>query len=532
MKNIIQSLRDTRLTTSELLVYHAIFFFVVIWCRFKWIRRNFERVATKMIGPSGYPFIGSSFDFIGTSEQVMEKILKLDNKYSPGPFKIWVGPYFGVIIIKPEDVQSVLNNSKALQKDRFYDFIKNIFGEGLLTAPIHKWRKHRRLITPSFNSTLLSQFFPVFNEKNQILIKNLKKELGKTTPFDLWDYIAPTTLNLICQTAMGYNLDNQSQHGSEFEKAMIKASELDSLRIKSPWLYSNFMFKLYLKLKGHSNVFNTLYKLPLKMIQEKRDAFTQRKILNKPSATNITDNEKKKLKVFLDTLFELNEAGANFSDDDIKDEVVTMMIGGSETSAITICFSLLLLAIYPDIQNKVYDEIYEIFHDDDETITVEDTTKLVYLEQVLKETLRLFPVLPLIFRELQDNVKIVSDDHILPKGTTCIISILGTHHFSELYPNPWKFNPDNFDPENVASRHKYSFIAFSGGPRGCIGSKYAMLSMKVAMSTFLRNYSVHTHYTLDDIKLKLDLLLRSANGYPVTIQKRDRRPTYIRNKKL
>jgi len=114
----------------------------------------------------------------------------------------------------------------------------------------------------------------------------------------------------------------------------------------------------------------------------------------------------------------------------------------------------------------------------------------VYLEQVLKETLRLFPVLPLIFRELQENVKIgewiiktaylktyngkknyilVSDDHILPKGTTCIISILGTHHFSELYPNPLKFNPDNFDPENVASRHKYSFIAFSGGPRGCIG---------------------------------------------------------------
>jgi len=65
--------------------------------------------------------------------------------------------------------------------------------------PVHKWKKHRRLISPSFNSTLLSQFFPVFNEKNKILIKNLKKELGKTTPFDLWDYIAPTTLNLICR---------------------------------------------------------------------------------------------------------------------------------------------------------------------------------------------------------------------------------------------------------------------------------------------------------------------------------------------
>ncbi|XP_022166735.1 cytochrome P450 4C1-like [Myzus persicae] len=532
MENIIQSVKNFRWTTSELIVYQAIFCFVVIWCQYKWIRRNFEKVAAKMKGPRGYPFIGSSFNFIGTPEQVMKKILKLDDRFSPGPFKIWMGPYFGVIIIKPEDVQAVLNNSKALQKDRFYDFIKNIFGEGLLTAPVHKWRKHRRLITPSFNSTLLSQFFPVFNEKNKILIRNLKKELGKTTPFDLWDYIAPTTLNLICQTAMGYNLDTQSQYGSEFENAMIKASELDSLRMKSPWLYLNFMFKLYLKLKGHSDVFNTLYKLPLKMIHEKREAFAKRKILKKPDAVDVTDDERKKLKVFLDTLFELNEAGANFSDDDIKDEVVTMMIGGSETSAITISFSLLLLAIYPDIQDKVYDEIYEVFQDSDETITIEDTTKLVYLEQVLKETLRLFPVLPLVFRELQDDVKIVSDGHVLPKGTTCVISILGTHHYSELYPNPWTFNPENFNPENIANRHKYSFIAFSGGPRGCIGSKYAMLSMKVAMSTFLRNYSVQTHYTFDDIKLKLDLLLRSASGYPVNIQQRDRRPTYIRNKKL
>lgn len=64
---------------------------------------------------------------------------------------------------------------------------------------VDKWRKHRRLITPIFNANLLSQFFPVFNEKNKILIKNLEKELGKTQPFDLWDYIAPTTLNLICR---------------------------------------------------------------------------------------------------------------------------------------------------------------------------------------------------------------------------------------------------------------------------------------------------------------------------------------------
>lgn len=64
---------------------------------------------------------------------------------------------------------------------------------------VHKWRRHRRLITPVFNANLLDQFFPVFNEKNRILTRNLRKEVGKTQPFDLWDYIADATLDIICR---------------------------------------------------------------------------------------------------------------------------------------------------------------------------------------------------------------------------------------------------------------------------------------------------------------------------------------------
>jgi len=64
---------------------------------------------------------------------------------------------------------------------------------------VEKWRKHRRIITPVFNANLLEQFFPVFNEKNKILVRNLKKEVGKSQPFDLWDYIADTALDIICR---------------------------------------------------------------------------------------------------------------------------------------------------------------------------------------------------------------------------------------------------------------------------------------------------------------------------------------------
>lgn len=151
------------------------------------------------------------------------------------------------------------------------------------------------------------------------------------------------------------------------------------------------------------------------------------------------------------------------------------------------------------------------------------------------------------------NFILVSSAHVLPKGTTCILVPLYTHHIHELYPNPWSFNPENFNPENVKKRHKYSFIPFSGGPRSCLGntiifcykehyhlnrnqfitgSKYAMLSMKILISTFLQNFSIHTDTKLSDIKLKLDLLIRSAHGYPVTIRRRDKIPTYKRNQRV
>uniref|UniRef100_A0A2S2Q055 Cytochrome p450 n=1 Tax=Sipha flava TaxID=143950 RepID=A0A2S2Q055_9HEMI len=518
---------------SKSIVCAVIFSVITVlwWFHYKWNRRDINRFAAKLKGPPSYPIIGSGLEFIGTSQQVIENLIKLGDKYGPEPFKIWMGTSFSIFIINPEDLQIILNSSKALQKGSFYKFLKNLIGEGLLSAPVDKWRVHRRLISPVFNANLLNQFLPVFHQKNKVLIEKLSKEIDKTQPFDLWEYIGPTTLDTICQNMMGYNLETQLSDKFEFFDTILKASELDVMRIFKPWLHPNIIFTIYRKLTGLQNIYKTLNKLPNKVIKEKKEIYIQRKITSK---TNGLDDStygdiKKPSKGFLDTLLELNEVGANLTDIEVRDEVVTMMSAGSDTSAVTICFCLLLLAIQPDIQDKVYDEIYSIMGDGDESITIEDTNKLVYLEQVIKETLRLFPVAPMFLRVLQDDVKIVSCPDVVPKGTTCILAPLYTHHIPELYPNPWSFKPENFNPENVEKRHKYSFIPFSSGPRNCLGSKYAMLSMKILISTFLQNFSVYTDTKISDIKFKLDLLMRSANGYPVTIRRRDRRPTYKRN---
>lgn len=281
---------------------------------------------------------------------------------------------------------------------------------------------------------------------------------------------------------------------------------------------------MYLKLTKQQHIFDTLFKLPNLVIREKKEIIEQRRSAKKESVINSPDVENKN-KGFLDILLELNEGGAGFSDLELRNEVLATIVEGSETSAVIVCNSLVLLAMHQDIQDKVYDEIYNVFGDSDRTITFEDTFQLEYLDQVLKESSRLFPVLPILMRQLDGNIKIASGDVTLPKGATCVVSAYGLHHLPELYPDPWTFNPDNFLPENIAKRHKTNFLSFSGGLRGCIGYKYGMLSMKIFVCNILRNFSIHTDKKFNDMKFKFDLIMRSVNGYPVTIRPRNKTQT-------
>ncbi|VVC31200.1 Cytochrome P450, E-class, group I,Cytochrome P450,Cytochrome P450, conserved site, partial [Cinara cedri] len=386
-----------------------------------------------------------------------EIALNYGQSYNYGSFKLWAGNKLVVVISKPEDLQIIFNSSKALDKGFLYNMATKFLGEGLITAPVDKWKIHR--------------------QKSKLLIQNLQKEKGKTQPFDILDYALDITLNAVCQTTMDYNLDSQADMG--FKKCVRIGSELIFNRATKVWLYPEIIYNLYIKLFDYEKYYTNVQNLPKHVIEKKKNELAQK--------------FKNKIKTGTD---------------------------GFETTSLTVSYCLLLLAIYPDIQDRVYDEIYSILGDSDEPITFEQTTSLVYLKQVIHETLRLFPTAPVMLRQLQDDVKIITGNHTLLKGTLCGISPLITHRNPELYPNPKSFNPDNFNADNVASRHKYSFIAFSGGPRSCIGMKYSLVFMTVLLSDVLRNFSVHTDMKLSDIKLNVGVVLHNTVGFPITIQSR------------
>lgn len=172
--------------------------------------------------------------------------------------------------------------------------------------------------------------------------------------------------------------------------------------------------------------------------------------------------------VLIDKLLQLYYDG-HFEERIVKEQIETVIIAGNETSALTISYVILLLAMHPDIQERLYDELRSVYETQTENTIYEHIQKLPYLDSVLKEGMRLFPVAPFIVRTVCADTQL--SNCTVPKDAIIMMSLFNLHR-NEI---EWGTNSENFDPDNfflserVATRSPFSFLPFSGGPRNCIG---------------------------------------------------------------
>jgi cytochrome P450 len=247
----------------------------------------------------------------------------------------------------------------------------------------------------------------------------------------------------------------------------------------------------------------------------------RRKVLNEDETKHLNNNEDDlpTYDIFIDQI--LKNKGF-FSDREIWEHILTILAAGYETSATCLSHCMLFLAIFQDVQQKVYDEINEVFPDDDDTeITLEKLGKLQYMERVIKETLRIAPVGPAIFRETRQKFEI-EPGVVIPKGVIFILHIYCLHRSKKYWgERAEEFDPDNFLPERVAQRHPACFIPFSFGKRNCIGARYAMLSMKTILLRLLQRYKFNTHLKYHELRFKSTLTLQLIGKHLVTVEDRN-----------
>ncbi|KAJ9600115.1 hypothetical protein L9F63_009591, partial [Diploptera punctata] len=479
-------------------------------------KSEFQKKVDQLPGPPYYPIVGSGIRFLFLRRRDVFKFAEGTIAEYKTLFRTWNGGKAQVHLNRPEDVEVILRSTDFIEKGHPYKFLQCWLGTGLFTSTGKKWHSHRKMITPTFHFKILDNFVDVFSEHSKVLVKKLSKEVGNQG-FNLCPYITQCTLDIVCETAMGMPSRAQDKD-SEYANAVKELSEIVIKRLFRPWLHPDFIFKMSNIGRRAAVCLDILHSYVDKVIAEKRALLKTEKNKSQPHE----DEEEmgiKKRKAFLDLLLEASDDGKMLTDEELREEVDTFMFEGHDTTSAGICWVLFLLGLHPDVQDRAYEEIENIFKGSDRPTTMKDLSEMKYLERVIKETLRLYPSVPIISRKLNKDVKI--GDYEIPAGCSLTMHIYNIHRNAEHYQNPEKFNPDNFLPEKVVNMHPYAYIPFSAGPRNCIGQRFALLEEKTVVSSILRHYKVQSLQTRDEVALVGELVLRPIDGINVTIVPRN-----------
>ncbi|XP_068085148.1 cytochrome P450 4c3-like, partial [Anabrus simplex] len=315
------------------------------------------------------------------------------------------------------------------------------------------------------------------------------------------------------ESAMGRQVNAQRNSDSEYVRAVYEMGFIVQRRQAKLWLQPDWIFRLTSLYQRHKKCIEILHGFSNKVIQERR-----REMLEKKSVADKHLKGRRRRLAFLDLLLEYSQDGDGLSQDDIREEVDTFMFEGHDTTSAAISWTLFLLGSHPHVQRKVVQELDDIFYNTDRPFTMKDLHDMRYLDCCIKEALRLYPSVPLVARQLNEDV--ILGNYKVPAGTTALIVIYMLHRCSDTFPDPERFMPERFLPDQWQARHPYAFIPFSAGPRNCIGQKFAMLELKAVLSTVLRRFYIEAVDRREDLILLSELILRPKDGLRVRISPR------------
>lgn len=207
------------------------------------------------------------------------------------------------------------------------------------------------------------------------------------------------------------------------------------------------------------------------------------------------------------------------TEDEIVGQAFVFLLAGYETSSNTLGFTCYLLALHPDCQSRVQEEV-DVFFSKHESPDYTNVQELKYLDLVISEALRLYPPGFRFAREIDQDCTL--NGQFLPKGLTIEIPAGFLHYDPEHWPEPEKFIPERFTPEAKASRHPFVYLPFGAGPRNCVGMRLAQLEIKMALVRLLQRFSiVACSETKVPLELKSSSTLGPKNGIFVKLQRRD-----------
>lgn len=395
------------------------------------------------------------------------------------------------LFFHPDAVRHILkDNQKNYVKGRTYEAMHPFFGQGVLTSEGELWQKQRRLFAPEFHAQTLKKYFQTFQDCTQVMLKDWTE--NPKEKYNVADEMMELTLKMVGSTLLGSDVsEDVRQIGEAVNLGLHEIVERTMGVFRLPrWVPTLGQIRLKKSMRRLDSIIHSIIQKRRKQTLEQSDLIT--KILS------IKDQEL----AFLQ------------SDSQLRDQVVTFLVAGHETTANALAWTLYLLSLHPEVIEILKQEIESVLPN--RCLEFEDIPKLVYLKQVIQESMRVYPPVPTIPRVTVESDEVCGVK--LPADSWVVMSPYVTHRHPEFWTEPEKFLPERFEASRIASQHPFAYFPFGGGPRKCIGEHFAMLEAQVVIVGILQHFNLQL---LSSPKVEEEALvtLRPKNGLWMKVKK-------------
>jgi cytochrome P450 len=406
-------------------------------------------------GPRGEPLFGDGRRY---AEDPFGFIAALEDSYG-GIARFDMGPLDTYMLTEPAAIERVLvSEADRFEKPPFQDdALGDLLGDGLLLSSGDTWQRQRDLATPAFGMDRLSGMADRVTGHAESRIADWNP--GETV--DVERAMTRTTLDVILDLMMGVELPESRIRTVEEQLEPLGARfEPDPLRFAMPeWVPAPD---------------DAEFQQAVSTLEDLLDEIVAARIetIGDPEADEGPMD-------FLSVLLRARERGEQ-SPEQLRDELMTMLLAGHDTTALTLTYSWYLLSEHPAARERFHDEVDEVL--DGDRPGFEHVRQFEYVEWVVREAMRLYPPVFTLFRTPSEG-PVELCGYEVPGDGTLMLPQWGVHRSERFWDEPERFDPERFSPERRADRPRFSYFPFGGGPRHCIGKHLAMLEAQLILAT-------------------------------------------------
>ncbi|NXF02414.1 CP4B1 protein, partial [Smithornis capensis] len=506
MASLLDNIARPSAVILQLSVVLGVIFMLLKVAQFYWERKKLIKALEAFPGPPKHWLYGHNH--LIYPHKILHQLVSWGEEY-PYAFPRWFGPILPAVVVHHPEYAKIILGRTDPKASVPYKFLLPWIGKGLLVLDGTKWFQHRKMLTPAFHYDVLKSYMTLMSDSVKVMLDKWDKKSTERKSVELFQDVSLMTLDSIMKCAFSFNSNCQTESSSHYYiRAVCDLTCLLSNRIQT-FSFGDVFYNLTRKGREFQDACNLAHTHTDQVIKERKMLLSNEKELDKI--------QKKQHLDFLDILLCSKDAnGVGLSDEDLRAEVDTFMFEGHDTTASGISWIFYCMSLHPEYQQRCREEIQEILGDRD-TIEWEDLGKMTYTTMCIKESLRLFPPVPSVSRQLSEPITF-PDGRSLPAGCNVALNIFGIHRNRDVWEDPEIYDPLRFSPENSAQRHSHAFLPFSAGPRNCIGQQFAMNEMKVALASTLLRFELRP----DPSKLPImipQLILRSSNGIHLHLKK-------------